>query len=130
MGNEILQVKKLNYTEREVYELLLGKFKDIFADLVILTGNKPAEILFELESVLSHIAVSKLYPEEEQENINRAMQHLQRASLDAAKMLWVTYVRRIEASLPERTELRKYVLNCADADYVKLFTKAEELGYP
>jgi hypothetical protein len=91
MGNEILQVKKLNYTEREVYELLLGKFKDIFADLVILTGKKPAEILFELESVLSHIAVSKLYPEEEQKNINRAMQHLQRASLDAAKMLWVTY---------------------------------------
>ncbi len=72
--------------------------------------------------------MSKLYPEEEQENVNMAMRHLQRASLDAAKMLWVTYVRRIEASLPDRIEFRKYVLNCADAEYIKLFTKAEELG--
>ncbi len=128
MDEEILQTGKLNHTEREVYELLLGKFKDVFADLVILTGKKPSEILFELESVLSHLAVSKLYPEEEQENVNMAMRHLQRASLDAAKMLWVTYVRRIEASLPDRIEFRKYVLNCADAEYIKLFTKAEELG--
>ena len=42
MDEEILQTGKLNHTEREVYELLLGKFKDVFADLVILTGKNPA----------------------------------------------------------------------------------------
>jgi len=117
-----------SYTEEDVYRLLDGTFKDVFADLVILTGIKPAEVLFELEAVLSHLAVSKLHPEEAQKNVDKAMNHMQRASLDAAKMLYITFVRRIANALPEKPEHRRYVLNCGDSEFIRLVTKAEELG--
>lgn len=117
-----------SYVEEDVYRLLDGSFKDIFADLVILTGLKPSEVLFELEAVLSHLAVSKLHPEEAQKNVDKAMSHMQRASLDAAKMLYITFVRRIADALPEKPEHRKYILNCGDSEFIRLVTKAEELG--
>ncbi len=56
-----------DYSEEEVCGLLLGTFQAVFADLIIVYGKKPAEILFELEAVLSHIAVARTHPEETQD---------------------------------------------------------------
>lgn len=113
------------YTEEELYTFLLGTFKDIYGDLVVLTGIKPSEVMTELEAALTHIAIAKTNSSVSQHNIDAAMGHLQRAALDAAKMLWITYRRRIDELLPDPT-VRQFCINCPDDEFVRRFKAADQ----
>jgi len=77
-----------DHTIEGVYDFLIDRFQPIYADLVVSLGKKPTQVVFQLEAAFVHLGTAHKYPEKSQDNINRAYTHLQRATLDAAKILW------------------------------------------
>ena len=77
-------------TQKELFHFYNDKFQLIYADLVAIKGDKPTEIVLQIESFVSHLAVANTTTDDEQvkSNLTKAQGHLQRACLDAAKMLW------------------------------------------
>ncbi|OEU59467.1 MAG: hypothetical protein BA870_08195 [Desulfuromonadales bacterium C00003094] len=114
--------------EQDIYALYQGEFKEIYADLVAVLGNKPTQIVFELEAALSHIAVAKTNPALNDENLEKAFCHIQRAALDAAKMLWLEFRKRASKYV-EDGNLRKFCSNVPESEFVKSFEKAERLAF-
>lgn len=113
--------------EKEIYALHQGVFKDIFADLVAVLGNKPSQVAFELEAVLHHLAVANTDETVREENLSRALGHLQRAALDSAKMLWIEFKNRTKKYV-EEPDLRRFCSNAPEADFVRTFERAEALA--
>lgn len=113
-------------TEKEVFELYELTFKPIYADLIVVLGNKPQEVLFELEACLSHLGVAKNDQDDDviQKNINSAHGHIQRAALDSVKLLWLTLRERSEKIISNEN-LRRYCVNCPEGDLLNLFNAAE-----
>lgn len=76
---------------QDFIELYENEFKPAYADLVAYTARKPQEILTEQENAFSHLMV---YLDENQsqntrnENLQKAYNHILRATLDCYKALW------------------------------------------
>jgi UDP-N-acetylglucosamine 2-epimerase len=113
--------------EQEIYALHQGAFKDIFADLVVVVGDKPSQVAFELEAVLHHLAVAKTDDSVREENLSKALGHLQRATLDSAKMLWLEFHNRTKKYVND-TNLRKFCSNAPEHEFVKTYERAESLA--
>ncbi len=81
----------------ESYEV----FKSAYADLVAYIQDKPLEVLVEIENAFSHIAVALSAPNSEvgRRNLDKAVSHLQRATLDCYKLLWVKLGEDVELIL-------------------------------
>lgn len=110
--------------EDEVHNLLLGQFKDIYADLVAVTGKKPIQILYEFDAILWHLAVAHSSPDLYDSNVEKAMGHLQRASLDTVKLLWLHYKDRVEFIINDE-DMRTYCVNYSEKELFKLYDEAE-----
>jgi len=68
-------------------------FKPAYADLVATIADKPQQIIFEIENSYSHLMVylsndAKISNEIKQSNLDKAYNHLARATMDCYKMLW------------------------------------------
>ncbi len=114
-------------SEQELYEYHEETFKPIYADLVAVIGTKPEQIVFELEAALSHIAVAKTNTDLYEENIQKAYGHLQRASLDAAKIMWLEYMQKAE-KITLDPDLRKFATNASEKELLTKYQNAEELA--
>ena len=113
--------------EGEIYDLYQGHFKDIYADLCIVRGNKPAQIAFEIEAAFSHLSVAKLNSDDAElyeKNLNRAKGHIERAILDAVKILWLEYHNRL-VNVVQDPGLRQFCVNCSEAEFIQSFHQAE-----
>ena len=117
----------MTITEQGLYQYHEEIFKPIYADLIAVIGTKPEQIVFELEAALSHIAVAKTDNNVYQENINKAHGHLQRAALDAAKIMWLEYRERAQRITLD-SDIRKFASNSSEQDILKQFQDAEELA--
>ncbi|MCK9637218.1 MAG: hypothetical protein M0R41_13150 [Methylobacter tundripaludum] len=111
----------------DIYELFQGDFKNIYGDLIVVTANKPVQIIFQLEAAFTHMAVASLNNECSQENLKAALKHIQRASLDAAKMLWLAYKDRLDNIISD-SNLRMFCINCPEDELIKAYSKAENLA--
>ncbi len=114
-------------TEQELYEYHEKVFKPVYADLIAILGNKPEQIAFELEAALSHIAIAKTNNELYEKNIERAHGHLQRASLDAVKIMWLEYRERAEKIILDR-DLRTFASNTSESELISKFQHAEDVA--
>lgn len=114
-------------TVEELFAYYKETFLPIYADLVAVLGEKPQQIHFELESVLSHTAVAFNNPEVADENIKKAYSHLERASLDAVKILWLHY-RDKASNLIMDSNIRKFASNLPERKLLDLHNEAEELS--
>lgn len=86
-------------------------FIPIYSDLVSYLGDKPLQTLIELENVNSHLIIYLKHPGNitGKENLEKAYNHLVRASLDAAKILWIEIDKSIE-----EMKLIEMVINSAN----------------
>ncbi|WP_459869264.1 hypothetical protein [Endothiovibrio diazotrophicus] len=116
-----------DYTEKDVYALLTDRFQPIYADLVVALGKKPTQLVFQLEAAFVHLATANKHPDQAQGNINKAYGHLQRATLDAAKILWHLYKTRLE-HIAEDEQLRKFCINCSEKELMQHYRDAEALA--
>ena len=117
--------ENIEMTENDLYTYHEVTFKPIYADLVAVLGNKPERIAFELEAALSHIAVAHTKRELFDENIQKAFDHLQRASLDAAKILWLSYKERAEEIIKDEY-IRTFAANISEKELLNQFFEAEK----
>ena len=117
----------MTITEQDLYQYHEEVFKPIYADLIAVIGTKPEQIVFELEAALSHIAVAKTDNSVYQENIDKAHGHLQRAALDAAKIMWLEYRERAE-KITMDSDIRKFASNSSEQEILQQFQDAEELA--
>jgi hypothetical protein len=116
-------------SEKVVFNFLKNKFYRIYGDLVILTGNKPQEVLLQFEDVISHLCTANLSKSEKvkQQNWGKALGHLQRATLDVSKLLWLETKRKIDFVYSD-DDIKKFCLNCSDVKFTKLYTKGVTLA--
>lgn len=112
-------------TEDELYQYYDEKFKPIYADLVAVTASKPEQVAFELEATLSHLIVAKRNPHSYQTNIDKAHGHMQRASLDCAKILWVEYQKKADAFIDD-PDRRKLISSETDSTLLQKYEAAME----
>lgn len=65
-------------------------FIPAYSDLVAYIADKPQQIIFEIENTFSHLMVYHSNPDQsiKDSNLNKAYNHLLRATMDYYKMLW------------------------------------------
>ena len=127
MSENVAQIKNNAPSEIDVYRLFDGLFKKIYGDLVAVTATKPTQVIFEIEAAFSHIVVANLYPDQRDQNIGKAIGHIQRATFDSAKILWLEYKQRLD-NVASDSDIRKFCVNCPESDFVKKYYEAEELA--
>ena len=70
-------------------------FIPAYADAVVMLGDKPVQLLVEQENTLAHI-MAHLSESDDEKNLYRAMAHLERATLDCYKIIWVESKQKLE----------------------------------
>lgn len=114
-------------SEQQVFDYYNNTFIKIYADLVAVLGDKPPEVLFELEASFAHIVVAKTTPDEKvkQGNLHKAHGHLVRASLDSAKLLWFHRRKKAESFIDDK-QLRTFCTNASEDLVLKRYRDAEQ----
>lgn len=103
-----------------------NEFLPSYSDLVGYIADKPQQILYELEHVFSHISQTynpDVSPDMKEDNIEKAYGHLQRATLDGYKLLWVTIYGELR-DIEEDEALRKLGLKISGSVFL---IKVQEL---
>lgn len=103
-----------------------NRFKDAYADLVAYIQDKPLEILVEVENAFSHLMVALESPEAEEARVNlsKAVSHLQRATLDCYKLLWVRLGEDLESLL--RDQKKRLALSVKEQEFWSKWEKFKE----
>lgn len=113
--------------EDEVYRYLVETLQPIYADLVATLGEKPTQVVFQLEAAFVHLAVARTNPDVYDENVKKALGHLHRAALDAGKILWLHKKRELSAIVSDE-RLRRFCVNLPESDLMGAYQLAEQLG--
>lgn len=116
-------------TEDKIFAYYQSTFKMIYGDLLAVIGYKPLQVSSEIEAMISHIAVSKTSDDRVtiEKNLSRAEGHLQRATLDAVKILWIEYRSRAEKIMNDDL-VRRYCASESESNLFKRYHEAEKLA--
>jgi hypothetical protein len=71
------------------------RFIPAYADAVASLGDKPVQLLIEQENSLAHI-MAHFNSEDKNSNLPKAKAHLERATLDCYKIVWIYYKEKLE----------------------------------
>ena len=111
----------MNPSLKDLINLYNTKFKPAYADLVGYIGDKPVNILVELENALSHVFVSidaSISKEIKEDNIKKAYNHLIRATLDCYKLLWIRLDEDIEKIF--KSKVSRLALTVSEEEFLHL----------
>ncbi len=116
-------------TEQDLFDFYQTHFKLIYGDVVAVTGKKHLEIDGQIESAMSHLAFAKTSNDEAVriQNIDAAYDHIGRACLDAAKLLWINRWERVDEIFKNEL-LFRWCLNVPSAQAQVMRTDAENLA--
>ena len=104
-------------------------FKPAYADLVSYIGDKPFDILVELENTLSHLFVAineRESPEIRSNNLEKACNHIVRATLDCYKLLWTQLNEDIDEIL--KSDDKRLSLTISDLEFPSKRMKFKKLA--
>lgn len=118
---------KSRIAEGDIYQYFQGEFQPIYADLVVVLGEKPSQITLQIDAAFSHMAVAHSNPEARDLNLQRALAHLHRAALDAAKLLWLHKKRELSV-LVEDADIRRFCTNHPESELLQKYREAERLA--
>ncbi|WP_094227385.1 hypothetical protein [Methanolobus psychrotolerans] len=120
-----------NSSVEEIFEIYRDVFVPAYADLVGYIGNKPVQITNELDNTLAHVShiYNPDYPDEKRlENLQKAKNHLTRATLDSYKLLWVEMKKELDLVSDDRD--LEFFINVPEHVFIKEFedfkTKAQD----
>ena len=114
----------------ELFELYRNEFLPAYSDLVGYIGDKPQQILIELENVVSHISQvfnPNVTPQEKDKNIEKACGHLIRATLDCYKLLWIKIYEQLNIIKDDETT-RKLGLNMSESIFLIKYQELRKLA--
>lgn len=113
-----------------VFEFYRTEFVPAYSDLVGYIGDKPQQILIELENTLAHISQHFNYgldPRDKDTNLGKAYDHLVRATLDCYKLLWVRIYEQLSLVEEDKSN-RRLGLNISEAEFLTKFQKLRKLA--
>lgn len=102
-----------------VFNFYRSEFLSAYSDVVGTVVKKPKQVQIELENTLAHIAQyfnPKLEANEREDNAKKAHSHLQRATLDCYKILWVYINGKLDEIYDDR--LKRASLNTSEEDFL------------
>jgi len=102
-------------------------FKPAYADLVAIIADKPQQIIFEIENSYSHLMVylsneSNISREIKESNLNKAFNHLVRATMDCYKILWTEISDFLDNILEEKVT-RAFAFNENEAQILNTWNE-------
>lgn len=109
-------------------DFYLTTFRPIYADTIAFLADKPMQTLIEMENTFTHLMqslVSDDLSDVQVENINKAYNHLVRATLDCYKMMWVEMDNQIALFL-DKTSNGHLAVNLEYSDAVSTWKKFKE----
>ncbi len=114
----------------QLFEFYKKEFIPAYSDLVGYIGDKPQQVLIELENVLSHL--SQLFnleatPKEKSVNLQKANDHLFRVTLDCYKLLWISLLDQLKM-IEGDDSVRKLGLNISEAEFTMKLQKIKKLA--
>jgi len=115
-------------TQDQFINFYNSDFLPVYADTVAYLADKPAQIIIEIENTFSHIAQylnNNNSDEVKNANIEKAYNHLLRATIDCYKILWVTMNNDIEVFMGNSNN-RKFTVNLSENDAMNLWIKFKE----
>lgn len=86
----------IEMTIKEYTAYYYDTFMDAYANVTTVLSQKPKQIVFEEENSLSHLVAFLHSDEQDIKNLERAKSHLERASLDAYKLVAIEYQKRLK----------------------------------
>ena len=104
----------------EVFEFYRTEFVPAYSDLVGYIGDKPLQMVIELENTFAHISQyfnPELNIQNKDKNLAKAYDHLVRVTLDCYKLLWVTVHEELEAIEKDKST-RKLGLNISETEFL------------
>ncbi len=96
-------------------------FKPAYADLVSYISDKPLQIIVEIENAFAHLCVyldEKQFSDDREDNLKKAYSHIQRATLDCYKLLWVKISEDIDSIIKD-SDKRKFTVNLPEEELLK-----------
>ncbi|MEA3281103.1 MAG: hypothetical protein U9Q68_00845 [Euryarchaeota archaeon] len=114
----------------EVFEFYRTEFVPAYSDLVGYLGDKPRQMVIELENTFAHISQyfnPELDIQDKDENLVKAYDHLVRVTLDCYKLLWVTIHEDLRV-IEKDKYIRKLGLNMSEAEFLTKFQKLRKLA--
>jgi len=114
----------------EVFEFYRTEFVPAYSDLVGYIGNKPLQMVIELENTFAHISQyfnPELNIQDKDKNLAKAYDHLVRVTLDCYKLLWVTLHEELEVIEKDKST-RKLGLNISETEFITKFQKLRKLA--
>jgi hypothetical protein len=114
----------------ELFAFYRNEFIPAYSDLVGYIGDKPLQILIELENAVSHISQvfnPEATQQEKDKNIEKAYNHLLRVTLDCYKLLWVSIHDQLKIIEGDKSK-RKFGLNMSESSFLIKLQKLRELA--
>ena len=114
----------------EVFKFYRTEFVPAYSDLVGYLGDKPRQMVIELENTFAHISQyfnPELDIQDKDENLVKAYDHLVRVTLDCYKLLWVTIYEDLRV-IEKDESIRKLGLNISEAEFLTKFQKLRKLA--
>jgi len=114
----------------DVFEFYRIEFVPAYSDLVGYIGDKPRQMVIELENTFAHISQyfnPELDIQDKDKNLVKAYDHLVRATLDCYKLLWVTIHEKLEV-IEKDGSTRKLGLNISETEFLTKFQKLRKLA--
>jgi len=113
----------------EIFKLYRNHFLPAYSDFVVLSQSKPQQILIEESNTLSHLAQAfneKLEPEKRTENLNKAHNHIIRATLDLHKLIFALLKENLDKFVHD--DRLRLGFNKPDSDVLKDFSAFIQKG--
>lgn len=108
-------------------EYYFSTFLPAYADLTGYTLMKHKAVLYSIDSANSHL-MKFLSPDLDSnirdENIKKAMAHLERATLDCYKLLWMHFEKDLKSLITD-SEKRVLCVNMSESELLGKYNKAE-----
>jgi hypothetical protein len=104
----------------ELFAFYRTEFIPAYSELVGYIGDKPQQVLIELENAVSHISQvfnPEATQQEKDENIEKAYNHLLRVTLDCYKLLWVSIHDQLKIIEGDQSK-RKFGLNMSESSFL------------
>lgn len=113
----------------QFFERYRAEFVPVYADVVAFLDDKPDETLYEIEQMLSHI--DKVFDPQLDEqtrlkNVDKVVGHLERATLDCVKILWIEINRKIDLIYKD-TSRRRYCVNMSESEFTRKYMQYNKL---
>ncbi len=112
----------------ELQRYYYQNFVPAYADAVASLGDKPVQLLVEQENTLAHIMAHLAQDGDNIHNIQRALAHLERATLDCYKIIWVVYKEKLEYFIKLDNSNLALAFNSHENEVIKKIQKIDRLA--